>query len=308
MNAHAPIRFLSARCCWTIVVSLVFVAPLASADQVGSKLPFFAPARGHYAKLGQLDNRPTAPDLPIDAERWKTDPKFIERIEKIAPEFVQVPLETFKLPGCPANSSKQTRAELDYLLRLQASRTKTEGERALYFAPWGYSPSMKPDNPEFPEQQRNLFYVGRSIGSWFNPHDLPVTTQLLGRAWRDAGYYMWRLKFKYARIRPYDIDSNIKPLEHPDWAAFPSGHSFYSHLLAYLYSDLAPEFSDIFLNDARGIAHSREIIGVHFPSDSEAGRVAARQFADQLLMSEKFKPEWDKVRAEWNRVRTASAD
>jgi acid phosphatase (class A) len=308
MNVHASGWFRPARYCWTTLVSLVLVPPVAPAGEADSKSPFFAPPRGHYAKLGQSDVRPTAPGLPIDAERWKTDPKFIERIEHIVPEFVQVPLETFKLPDCPANSSKQTRAELDYLLRLQAGRTKTEGERALYFAPWGYSPSMRPDNPEFPEQQRNLFYVGRSIGSWFNPHDLPVTAQLLGRIWRDAGSYMWRLKFKYARIRPYNIDSNIKPLERPDWAAFPSGHSFYSHLLAYLYSDLAPEFSDIFLNDARGIAHSREIIGVHFPSDSEAGRVAAGQFADLLLASEKFKPEWDKVKAEWNRVRAASPD
>jgi len=110
------------------------------------------------------------------------------------------------------------------------------------------------------------------------------------------------------RIRPYNIDSNIKPLEQPDWAAFPSGHSFYAHLLVYLYSDLAPELSDIFLNDAQAIAHSREIIGVHFPSDSEAGRVAARQFADQLLASEKFKAKWDKVKAEWTYVRTVSPD
>jgi acid phosphatase (class A) len=94
----------------------------------------------------------------------------------------------------------------------------------------------------------------------------------------------------------------------PNWAAFPSGHSFYSHMLAYLYSELAPEFSDIFLNDARAIAHSREIIGVHFPSDSEAGRVFGRQFVDLLLASEKFQPELNRIKKEWAQVRAASAD
>jgi acid phosphatase (class A) len=81
--------------------------------------------------------------------------------------------------------------------------------------------------------------VGRSIGSWFNPDDLPVTVDVLGRVWRDASYYMWRLKFKYARF--YNIDPKM-PLQEPNWAAFPSGHSFYAHMLAYLYSELAPSF------------------------------------------------------------------
>ncbi len=267
-----------------------------------------APARGHYARLAALDPRRAAPDLPLDAERFETNPKFIEKVEHLEPEFVHVTLDTFKLPPCPANSSKQTRAEIDYLLRLQADRTELEGERALYFAPFGYSTSMKHDDPEFAAQQRNLFYVGRSIGSWFDPRDLPVTTELVGRVWRDASYYVWRMKFKYARIRPYTIDPSLKNLDSPNWAAFPSGHSFYAHMLAYLYSELAPEFSDIFLKDARDIAHSREIIGVHYPSDSEAGRVIARQFVDLLLRSEKFPPEFDKVKAEWTRVRAASAD
>ena len=162
--------------------------------------------------------------------------------------------------------------------------------------------------PAFEAQHRNLFYVGRSIGSWFNPKDLPVTAELSGRIWRDASYYMWRLKFKYARVRPYTIDPSLKNLESPNWAAFPSAHSFYAHMLAYIYSELAPAFSDIFLKDARDIAHSREIIGVHYPSDTEAGRVFAREFVDLLLNSEKFKPEFEKVKAEWTRVRAASPD
>jgi acid phosphatase (class A) len=265
-------------------------------------------ARGHYAKLAQLDPQPASLDLPLDAKRWETDPNQIKRVESIQPEFVRVPLESFKLPQCPANSSKQTRGELDYLLRLEKNRTEAEGERALYFAPWGYSSSVKPGNSNFPAQQRNLFYVGRSIGSWFNPDDLPVTAEILGRVWRDASYYMWRLKFKYARIRPYNIDRTLKPLDEPNWTAFPSGHSSYSHMLAFIYSELAPEFSDIFLNDARAISHSREIIGVHFPSDSEAGRVFAREFVDELLASDKFKPEFEKMKAEWARVRAASPD
>ena len=72
--------------------------------------------------------------------------------------------------------------------------------------------------------------------------------------------------------------------------------------------ELAPEFSDVFLKDAHDIGHSREIIGVHFPSDTEAGRVFARQFVDRLLKNPEFSAEFEKVREEWKRVRAASPD
>jgi acid phosphatase (class A) len=266
------------------------------------------PTRGHYAKLGALDPNPAAPNLPIDAKRFVGKPKFIEEAGRAQREFVDVPLDFFKLPPCPANSSKQTRAEIDYLLRLQAQRTELEGQRAVYFAAFGLDPAVKRDTPQFEEQQKHLFWVGRSIGSWFNPKDLPITTKLVERIWPDASYYVWSLKAKYVRIRPYTIDPSLKNLLSTNWPAFPSGHSFYAHMLAYFYSELAPEFSDVFLKDADDIGHSREIIGVHYPSDTEAGRVLARQFVDLLLESEKFKPEFEKAKAEWERVRIASPD
>jgi acid phosphatase (class A) len=265
------------------------------------------PARGHYAKLGLLDPKPAAPNLPIDAKRFTGKPVFNEEVAHSQRELVDVPLDIFKLPACPANSSKQTRAEIDYLLRLQAQRTELEGQRALYFVDFGL-PTVKRDSPQFEEQLKHLFWVGRSIGSWFNPKDLPITTALTERIWHEASYYVWSLKSKYARIRPYTIDPSLKNLIMTNWPAFPSGHSSYAHMLAYFYSELAPEFSDVFLKDADEIGHSREIIGVHYPSDTEAGRVFARQFVDLLLNSEKFKPEFEKVKAEWERVRMASPD
>lgn len=265
-------------------------------------------ARGHYAKLAQLDPNPSAPDLPVDAQTYPNNPASVEWLMTAKPEFIRIPLDEIKLPFMPANSSAQSRAELDYLLRLQAQRTDQEGERALYFAPWGYSTSTKPGDPNHEAYQANLFYVGRSIGTWFNAKSLPLTAALWHRMWRDASWHVWALKFKYSRIRPNAIDPTIKNLQETPWAAFPSGHSSFAHILAYLYSELAPEFSDVFLKDAHDIGHSREIIGVHFPSDTEAGRVFARQFVERLLANPEFRAEFEKVRVEWKRVRAASPD
>ena len=47
------------------------------------------------------------------------------------------------------------------------------------------------------------------------------------------------------------------------------------------------------------MAHSREIIGVHYPSDSEASRMLARQLVNKLFQNEKFLKDFEQVKKEW---------
>ena len=60
-----------------------------------------------------------------------------------------------KLPGLikpPANSSDETRAELEYLLSLQNSRTKEQIDRAEYIAKLGsWSNILNPTDPDYNE-------------------------------------------------------------------------------------------------------------------------------------------------------------
>ncbi len=121
----------------------------------------------------------------------------------------------------------------------------------------------------------------------------------MANVWRDASYFIWSLKFKYARIRPVFIDADIKNLQETDWAAYPSGHASNSYINAYIYQELAPEFTDVFVKDAYDMAHSREILGVHYPSDSESARIFARQFVNMLFQNEKFLKDFDAVKKEW---------
>ena len=107
------------------------------------------------------------------------------------------------------------------------------------------------------------------------------------------------MKFKYARIRPYVIDPALKNLEETDWAAYPSGHAANSYINAYIYQELAPGFTDFFIKDAYDMAHSREILGVHYPSDSESSRVFARQFVNKLFQNKEFLAEFENVKKEW---------
>src|SRR6202008_796762 len=97
-----------------------------------------------------------------------------------------------------------------------------------------YNLRVKPTDSTYQRFRSNLFFIGRSIGTWFNHENLPLTADLMARVWQDASYFIWSLKFKYARVRPVVIDPRVKNLEVTDWAAYPSGHASNSYVNAYI--------------------------------------------------------------------------
>lgn len=258
------------------------------------------PARGHYKQLSVFSPKANPGNEELDKKTFYSDQETINRRLNLKPVYlVNVTVDDFKIPDMPANSSEQTRKEIEYLLALQKHRTTEDIRASLFMANVYYNLRVKPGDSTYARYRRNLFHIGRSIGSWFNPDDMPVTADFIANVWRDASYFMWSLKFKYARIRPYVVDPTLKNLQETDWAAYPSGHASNSYINAFIYSELAPEFIDYFIKDAYDMAHSREILGVHYPSDSESARIFARQFVNMLFKNEKFLRDFQKVKEEW---------
>ena len=280
-------------------ISLLILSAVVSMAQK-KKATGLTPARGHYKQLTLFNPKPNSSKEEIDKLKFQTDKETVERRLSLKPVYLEnVSVDDFKIPDAPANSSEQTRAEINYLLALQKYRTKEDMRSSLYMANVYYNLRVKPGDSTYTRYRRNLFQIGRSIGSWFNPETLPITADFIANVWRDASYFIWSLKFKYARIRPYVIDASLRNLEETNWAAYPSGHAANSYINAFIYQELAPEFTDFFIKDAYDMAHSREILGVHYPSDSEASRIFARQFVNQLFQNEKFIQDFEKVKEEW---------
>jgi acid phosphatase (class A) len=258
------------------------------------------PARGHYKELARFSTSPGIGGETVDQLKFQSDSATIKRRLSIKPVYLKtVTTSDFKIPDLPTNSSDQTRAEINYLLGLQQQRTADEERASLYKANVYYNLRVTPSDSAWSNYRRNLFYIGRSMGTWFNPKDLPVTADLMANVWRDASYFIWTFKYKYARIRPYVIDESLSNLEETNWPAYPSGHAANSYINAFIYSELAPEFEDVFIKDALDMAHSREIIGVHYPSDSEASRIFARQFVNFLFQNEAFLNDFNAAKQEW---------
>lgn len=283
------------------VFGIFFMAATESAAQKkvdnGKQL---TPARGHYSVLGKLSPEPRSENAEWDSQKFPYDPAQAERRLSLKPYYLQeVSREAFKLPNPPANSSQQTRAELNYLLQLQQQRKQIDVDASLIMAGIYYNPRVKPTDSSYHRLRQNLFFIGRSMGTWFQPDSLPKTAALMAHVWQDASYYIWYFKYKWLRIRPYVLEPKLDNLEETDWAAYPSGHSANSYVNAYVYQELAPEFTDVFLKDAYDMAHSREIIGVHYPSDSETSRMLARQLVNMLFKNEKFLKDFEEVKKEW---------
>ncbi|HMS39773.1 MAG TPA: phosphatase PAP2 family protein, partial [Pyrinomonadaceae bacterium] len=157
--------------------------------------------------------------------------------------------------------------------------------------------------PKYNQNRDNLFYLGRNLGSWYRRENLPQTTELLSRVIHDSMVYMVEFKLKYARPRPYIVEPQLKvekPLPH---GAFPSGHSFGSYVNAELLSRLAPDRRDDLMNSAQEFAWSRELLGVHYPSDSEAGRIWAQDFVKFLFENKQFVKDFEIVKKEWSQKR-----
>ncbi len=285
-----------------LTLFVLFTANLFAQKSILQPRPL-TPISGHYKELAKLSTKAT-PDssdrkqFPLEGLSPKNALKLI-----LKPQYLLIPASDFKIADFPANSSAQTKAENEFLLKLQATaRSEEKVKESLEFANVYYDVFVKKGDEKYERFQKNLFHIGRQING-FTPVNLPETAKMMTKVWSDATYYFWALKFKFNRTRPYMIDSRIKNLDNTNFQAYPSGHSSASYVAAFVYQELLPEKTDLFVKNAYDMAFSREILGVHFPSDSEAGRVFARQFVNELLKNEDFKKDFTEAKKEISKLK-----
>ena len=281
-----------------LILSLMMVSKAFGTENENVRQPETA----HYDKFSQIDGKPQPGNETLDALKFPlTDWGGLYSWKLLKTYYATKPLDAFRKYEMPANSSKRTRAELDYLLELQRTRTPEELAWSLKLANIYYDPMVvNPADKKFAANRDNLFYLGRNLGSWYRRENLPKTCDLLSKVIHDSMVYMVEFKLKYARPRPYVVEPRLKveqPLPH---GAFPSGHSFGNHINAEILARLAPDRREDLMNAAQEFAWSRELLGVHYPSDSEAGRIWASDFVKFLFENKQFVKDFEAVKKEWS--------
>jgi acid phosphatase (class A) len=275
----------------------------------GQQIPLLEPANQEYKEFEAKGTTPNKLRRALDTIQypWSEYSKgafgnALWRTVYLSPADEAVLPSLIKLP---ANSSGQTRAELDYLLKLQNTRTKQEIERAEYIANIGSWPNISnPTDPDYVENRQNLYYIlNIATGQQHDFKNYPATTALLLNCIQDIRVAEFRLKQHFKRPRPYHLEPALKPLTRINSPAFPSGHSLWAYTEAYIFGELFPEKRQDFIKAAAEVRWSRELMGIHYPSDNEASRVIGWHLLKYWYKNPVFIADLNHAKAEWDEIK-----
>lgn len=113
--------------------------------------------------------------------------------------------------------------------------------------------------------------------------DHPDLERQITVAQKEAEKITLAIKDLYARERPNTVDSSLTTVVSVPWhASYPSGHATQSMLTAFALGAAVPSAAPALKYLAIEVAHGREIAGLHYASDTQAGFELARQIWDAL--------------------------
>jgi hypothetical protein len=129
-------------------------------------------------------------------------------------------------------------------------------------------------------------YFQGALGYTHSTH--PNTDYLVQGAMQVGSFVVMYYKNLFQRARPWQMWPQLMPLvQVPGHASFPSGHSTQSHTIAKVLQAVAgavvPSVVDITERLAQRIARGREVLGIHYPSDTVAGHLLSSGIAATYL-------------------------
>lgn len=270
------------------------------------KGPFpLAPASDHYKTLQSFNATPNAQRASMDTIKYPPAEYSNAIVYTLVKPYYLSDAQVIALTEIvkfPANSSDQTRKELDYMLELQSKRTPEQKTRVEYLANVGYWPTadILPNHLSYKQNLKDLFFEGRELmGESINAENLPKTAALLKGVMRDMRIMEFTIKYKLLRVRPYHLEPNLQPLAKINSPSFASGHTLWAFVQAFTWSEVVPEKHDQFIALAEEIRRSREIMGIHFPSDNEAARQVAYEMLQYYFQNDTFKKDLHAAKMEW---------
>jgi acid phosphatase (class A) len=220
--------------------------------------------------------------LPLASAVAQTKPAAApkKQFELIDPATVQ---PDQMLPAPPAKGSAEEARELGQLHQLIAATTPERMAQARW--------DDEHEDPSIFDEAS-----GRKLA------ELPATWALLRTIANDANLAGNLAKERFARTRPWGVDPTLPNCDagkgKQPTRGYPSGHSVLSYSVGWALAQLMPEKATAILTRAQDYAFSREICGVHFPSDTEASHAIATAVAMRLFADPRLAPRIAAARAE----------
>ncbi|RUL79642.1 acid phosphatase [Dyella choica] len=187
------------------------------------------------------------------------------------------------LPPPPAAGSAEAQRDLQAVLAVQHSRSAEDVAAAKADA------------------EHSVFRFADAIGLKVQASSLPNTAAFFERVAKFDKAEVKQAKAFWQRPRPSVVSAEVHPLSKEksgDWS-YPSGHATFGYTTAVLLANMLPEKRAEIFARADLYAQHRVVMGVHFPSDIEAGKLAGTVLAEEILQdTQQWQADYNVARSE----------
>lgn len=180
----------------------------------------------------------------------------------------------------PAPGSEEEAADLEEARAVFKGRTPAEEARAMN------------------DSKMSFALFAPAVGSVFEPGKLPRTHALLQQVKGEIAEIINGPKEHWQRKRPYQLDASLRLGKPEADYGYPSGHSTRGTVYALILAELFPDKQEAILAVGRELGWDRVLLGKHFPTDVQAGRVLGKAIARELLASTTFQHDLAQAKAE----------
>ena len=150
---------------------------------------------------------------------------------------------------------------------------------------------------------------GEVFGTPITLENAPEIFALVRSVGRDAGGIApKKAKRHYMRQRPFvffnEHTSTPEREEHMrNSGSYPSGHSCFGFAASLVLAEINPEHQNEIIKRGYEIGESRKIVGAHYDSDVQAGRIVAAATVAALHSNEAFQKQLAKAKEEFARLK-----
>lgn len=150
-------------------------------------------------------------------------------------------------------------------------------------------------------------YFSEAFGHEISFENCPEIYTIFVRTIETSKQAVHKAKKYYVRKRPYvQYNEETAVPEHEEFnrttGSFPSGHTSMAWSAALILTELNPERGDELLKRGYEYGESRVIVGYHYQSDVDAGRLAASAAVAAMHADESFMRQLNKAKKEFKRI------
>ncbi len=240
--------------------------------------------------------------------RAHQNPEYLQDIEAARAEYR-------RLKGLPADYDPAAKVGLPQGVKILNAPVDTTSYRyeGDLFRYWKARSLCRGHRQKLAVQNANLSdeylmsIFGKAMGVKLTKESTPAIAELMKTVFKQSRAAAKALKSVYFRKRPYVQLGEKTPI--PEWEAesrnsssYASSHANLGWCLALVLAEVAPDWQDEILRIGYNYGYDRVIVGYHWASDVDAGRLLACGVVSRLHSDASFQKLLKKAKEEYKKV------